>query len=116
MKILLADDDADYRQSLKEIPEDGGHVVTTAADGELAINTYRENTGVDFVVTDFNMPNKNGLAVIQEIRNIQPKARIWLVSNAMDDEIKGAALEAGAEQAIWKIEITTELRKWGIIG
>jgi CheY-like chemotaxis protein len=115
MKILIADDDAKYRQSLQEVLEGGGNTVIIADDGEAAVTAYSENKSVDLVITDYNMPKKNGLAVIQEIREIQPKARIWLVSNAMGDEIKSAAIEAGAEQSMWKADVRNELRQWNII-
>ena len=61
------------------------------------------------------MPKKNGLAVIQEIRKIQPKARLWLVSSAMDDDMKKVAIQAGVEQALWKADIRKQLRQWNII-
>ncbi len=113
MKILIADDDADYRQSLQEVLEGGGHTVITADDGEAAVLAYSKN--VALVITDYNMSKKNGLVVIQEIRKIEPKARIWLVSNAMDDETEDLAIKLGVEQAIWKADIRRELREWNIV-
>ena len=115
IKILIADDDKGYREILREIFEDNGHTVIEAEDGEIAIAMYRKNADIDFVITDYSMPKKDGLAVVREIRRTRPQARIWLVSNAMDDEIKSWAIEAGAEQSISKMDTKSELRQWGII-
>ena len=115
MKILIADDDAEYRKSLQEVLETSNHAVLAVDDGDAAIHAYQSNDGIDLVITDYNMPKKNGLAVIREIRVIQPRARVWLISNAMTNDIKKVAIEAGVEQAMWKTDIRGELRQWNII-
>ena len=79
MKILIADYDADYRQSVRDILIGGGHVVIEAEDGQEAVRAYKDISGIDLVITDNNMPNRGGLSVIREIKMIQPAARIWLV-------------------------------------
>jgi DNA-binding response OmpR family regulator len=112
MKILIADDDVEYRQSLEEILAGRGHTIITADDGEAAILSYRENKKIDLVITDYNMPKENGLVVIQEIQEIEPKARIWLVSNAMNNEIKNLAIKLGADKAMQKTELEKELRNF----
>jgi CheY-like chemotaxis protein len=112
MKILIAPDDAEYRKSLEEVLEGGGHTIITADDGAAAILSYRENNNIDLVITDYNMPKKNGLMVIQEIREIQPKVRIWLVSNAMNSEVKNLAIKLGADKAMQKTELEKYLKSY----
>jgi|ERR1035437_4582719 CheY-like chemotaxis protein len=112
MKILIADDDAEYRKSIEEVFEGGGHTTITADDGQAAILSYRKNKNIDLVITDYNMPKENGLAVILEIREIEPKARIWFVSNAMNNEVKNLALKLGADKAVQKSEFKKELRNF----
>ena len=115
MKILIVDDDTEYRQALQDLLEGSGNVVITASDGELAMLAYKKEDGIDLVITDCNMPRKNGLAVIREIRKIQPRARLWLVSNMMDDETKDLAIDLGAEKSISKSDLSVELRRLRII-
>ena len=109
MKILIADDDEDYRQTIRDILICSGHKVVEARDGQEAIMTYHKDNNFDLVITDFNMPNGTGLVVIEEIRAIQPEARIWLASNVMDDELENRAIKLGAEKAIWKMQINEVL-------
>jgi CheY-like chemotaxis protein len=115
MKILIVDDDADYRKSLQEVLETSNHNVLAVDSADAAILAYQQNDGINLVITDYNMPKKNGLVVIRAIRAIQPKARLWLVSSGVDDEMKKAAIELGAEQSIWKADIRKQLQQWNII-
>ena len=115
MKILIVDDDEDFRQSLQEALETSNHNVLAVDSADEAVLAYRQSDDIDLVITDYNMPKKNGLTVISEIRKIQPKARVWLVSSAMNDEMKKAAIRAGVEQALWKADIRKQLQQWNII-
>jgi len=115
MKILIVDDDTEYRQALQVLLEGSGNIVVTANDGELAVFAYGKEDGIDLVITDYSMPKKNGLAVISEIRQIQPQARIWLISNMMDDETKDLAIDLGAEKSIRKSDLSIELRRLRIV-
>jgi CheY-like chemotaxis protein len=84
MRILLADDDADVRESLTRLLTSEGHEVIACKDGRDAMHEYRKAQGAnevfDCVVTDYQMPWKNGVVLIMEIRALEPQQPIVLVS------------------------------------
>src|SRR5437868_141523 len=55
-----------------------GHDVVTATNGEIALRTYDDT--FDWVVTDYQMPRKNGVVLITDIRRSNPTKKCLLVS------------------------------------
>jgi len=78
-RILIIDDEASIRRPLQIILERAGHEVVSAANGSEAVRLWRHRAG-DMVITDIHMPEKNGLEVIIELRQIAPQARILAMS------------------------------------
>lgn len=102
MRILIVDDAAFMRMTLKKMLEEFGHeVVGEAVDGNDAIEKYKE-LSPDLVTMDITMPNKDGITATREIREFDPKAKV-LISSAMGQEsmVKDAIL-AGALDFIVK--------------
>lgn len=67
--ILIAEDDADLRELIEEIFEDEGFRVESAADGKIALEILSDETRMfDLVVTDMQMPELKGDAVLQAVR------------------------------------------------
>lgn len=98
MRILIADDDPDQLACLASMLQSAGHEVVTARHGLAAMQQYakaRRGEGFDYVVTDYQMPEKNGVVLIMEIRAIDPAQKVILVSgdppklNAMTKELTG---------------------------
>ena len=69
-KILVVDDEASIRRILETRLSMIGYDVVTAADGEEALETFR-NTEPDLVVLDVMMPKLDGYGVCQELRKSQ---------------------------------------------
>jgi len=82
MRILLVDDTAMMRDLFKTLLESEGHEVVTANDGVAAVFTYRtmEDGYFDFVLSDYQMPRKNGVELLREIKHLNPKQRLALMS------------------------------------
>lgn len=83
MKILVADDEPSLRELLKDMLESHGHEVVTARHGLEAMQQYmkaRRDVGFDYVITDYQMPEKNGVVLIMEIRAVDPTQKCILVS------------------------------------
>ncbi len=78
-KILVIDDETAIADSLAEILSDHGYEVVAAYDGPAAIALARE-TCPDVVLCDVVMPLLNGVDTAIAIRQICPKARIFLFS------------------------------------
>jgi len=82
MRILLVDDSAEMRELFKKLLSLEGHEVVTANDGVAGIFTYRtmEDGYFDFVLSDYQMPRKNGVEFLKEIKHLNPRQRVTLIS------------------------------------
>ena len=68
MKILVVDDFSTMRRIIKNLLRDiGFDDVVEAEDGRQALNVIKGGN-IDFVVTDWNMPNMTGIELLKEIR------------------------------------------------
>jgi DNA-binding NarL/FixJ family response regulator len=66
-----------------------------AGDGAEALEAYRTHRP-DWVLMDFRMREVNGLEATREIKAAFPEARVLIVTNYDDAELRASALEAGA--------------------
>jgi CheY-like chemotaxis protein len=79
MRLLVADDDADMRQSMRLLLERAGHDVELAADGAKALEAQRSR-GCDVLVTDIFMGEADGLDAIKNFRREFPRVKIVAIS------------------------------------
>ena len=77
--ILLIDDDEDLRIMTAELLRSAGHTVDTADDGKPGIALYKTRLH-DLVITDIVMPNMDGLKLIDELRQTEPRPRVIAMS------------------------------------
>jgi CheY-like chemotaxis protein len=91
-KVLVVDDDADWREFLRLCLEDLGYEAIEAADGQEALDSLsRERYGV--VLLDLNMPGMSGLEVAERMpRNTKPRVVFLTAASASD---VGSALMSG---------------------
>ena len=78
-RILVADDDRIIRAILREMLSGAGHEVVQAPDGDKALEIYKAGA-IDLVITDLFMPPSGGLAVIEQLKEVDPEARIIAIS------------------------------------
>jgi CheY-like chemotaxis protein len=72
-RILLVDDDPLVLGTVAEQLEDLGHKVLSASGGTDALAILRARQAVDLMITDLAMPGMNGLTLIREAREVQPR-------------------------------------------
>ena len=102
MKVLITDDTAFMRMTLKNVIEKNGYeVVGEAGDGEDAVAKYQE-LRPDLVTMDITMPKMDGITAIKEIRKINPDARIIVCSAMGQKPMVIEALNAGAKDFLVK--------------
>jgi len=103
LKLLIADDERLFRQSLKILLETdpGIEVVAEAPDGQEAVIKARE-TKPDIVLLDVNMPKMDGIKATKLMRSIVPGAKILMLSVHHDEMKIAAAIKAGASGYILK--------------
>jgi len=79
MKILIVDDNQDLASLIKVMLEDEGYEVKSAKDGQDGYSSYLL-FHPDLVLTDIQMPEKNGLELMEYIRNHNPAVRTIYMS------------------------------------
>ena len=77
--ILLVDDDAAVRRTLRAMLEKAGYAVTEAEDGDQAVALFTAHKP-DLVLTDIIMPNREGVETIRELRALDPAIPIIAIS------------------------------------
>lgn len=93
--ILIVDDD---RLNLKIVAwalSHAGFAITTATDGEAAMACLNTEP-FDVVVSDVQMPRMDGIELLQNIRALFPWLPVILMTGAVHDEVRQAALTWGA--------------------
>ncbi len=86
-RVLIVDDALIMRMRIKEIARDAGwEIAGEAANGEEALARYRE-LHPDLMTLDIVMPRMDGVAVLRQIREEDPRAKIVMVS-AVDQKHK----------------------------
>lgn len=78
-RILLIDDNEQVRDMIGELLRTEGFEVEVASDGAEGLKAFR-NKKADLVITDVVMPEKEGLEVIAEIKQMAPETKLIAVS------------------------------------
>lgn len=103
MKVLLVDDSGVMRKiiarSLHALWVDE---VVEAADGVEALAIFGDGTGFDLVLTDWNMPEMNGLELVQAIRGAGHKVPIMMITTETEKEQVLKAIQAGVNDYLVK--------------
>jgi two-component system chemotaxis response regulator CheY len=101
-RVLVVDDAAFMRKVLTDALVAGGHeVVGEAGDGEAALVAYKDMQP-DLVTLDITMPEKDGLATLRELIQLDPAARV-VICSALGQETKVLeAIKAGAKDFVVK--------------
>jgi len=101
-KVLITDDTAFMRMTLRNILEKNGYqVVGEAEDGQDAVDKYRE-LRPELVTMDITMPRMDGITAIKKIMEFDPQAKIVVCSAMGQKALVIDALNAGARDFIVK--------------
>jgi len=76
MKILIVDDFSTMRRIIKNLLRDLGFTNTTEADDGLTALPILQAGGIDFLVTDWNMPGMQGIDLLKAVRADEKLANI----------------------------------------
>lgn len=97
IKLLIADDERLFRQSLKILLETGTdiEVVADVGDGQDAVTSARA-TEPDLALLDVDMPKMDGIKAARLIGALSPRTKILMLSVHHEEDKIDAALRAGA--------------------
>ncbi len=102
--ILVVDDSKLYRETLKSSLQRIHLNVIEAEDGEQALTIIQENKNISLVITDYEMPNMNGIELTYQLRNLYQKDELAIIAMSTIDnnEVVGAFLRFGANDFLNK--------------
>lgn len=95
-KVLVVDDSALARRNLREILEPAGYQVLEADDGLVALERYFLDKP-DVVMLDLVMKGMYGLEVLKQLRQLDPSARVLVVSADVQSSSHELVEQAGAK-------------------
>lgn len=101
MRILLVEDEPELSSSIVQYLDYAGNIVEAVSDFKKARDKICD-FDYDCILIDINIPNGNGLDLIKQLKEIQSKAGIIIISakNSLDDKIAG--LDIGADDYLAK--------------
>lgn len=104
MRVVIADDETDVINFLKSIVEEQGHVAVSFSDGNMLSQALVRET-YDLVILDWNIPGKDGLAILQWMKGALPeRPPVIMMTNRSAKKDISDALNAGADDYITKPE------------
>jgi len=101
VQILVAEDDIALAQFLRKGLERQRYAVNVVYDGQSVLGRLAD-LHCDLLTLDLNLPNLDGMSVLQQLRPSQPRLPILVLTGraALEDRIQ--ALDAGADDCITK--------------
>jgi len=99
--VLVVDDNSDLLDTFSLILKMKGYNVDTAGDGFSAVDKFKKRP-FDVILMDIIMPRMNGVEAFRKIREINPGARVILMTAYYEDEQIKTALDEGVYRAVHK--------------
>jgi DNA-binding NarL/FixJ family response regulator len=110
LRVLLADDDAAYVESLKPLIESQPELtVIGAAENGLQALELADELHPDAVVIDLHMPLLDGVTAVARLRQDHPHLCLIALTGDPDTELHDAVREAGADAVLQKGELVDTL-------
>jgi two-component system, chemotaxis family, chemotaxis protein CheY len=101
MKVLLVDDSGLARRRVRQMLETDGYEVIEAEDGVVALERYFVDKP-DLVMLDLVMHGMYGLDVLTQLRQLDPSARVVVVSADVQESSQQMVQAAGAHAFLVK--------------
>lgn len=114
LKIMIADDHAMMREGIRHLLEFDGSVsvIAEAKDGTECLSILSSlDILPDVLLLDINMPNQNGIEVLQEIRNKKMKLKVLILTVHNEVEYLLKAIDIGADGYLLKDSGFDDLQK-----
>ena len=88
--VLLVDDEAVVRHGVGYMLRDLGHRTIEAASGEEALQLLARTAGIGLLLTDYQMPGMNGVALATRVRELRPGLPILMMSGYAASDVASA--------------------------
>jgi DNA-binding NtrC family response regulator len=93
--ILVVDDEAIIRESIRDWLKDVGYRVETAKTGEEALEMI-EKQDFSVIILDVRLPGKSGVTVLREVKAVKPQIKSIMITAYPSAELAAEAKKLGA--------------------
>lgn len=100
-KILIVDDELSFCETLREFLMRKGYQVSVATNGDRALAIYGDERQ-NVVLMDINMPGKNGIETLKELKVLDPEATVIMITAVHEENIVEQAMAEGALDYVTK--------------
>ena len=100
-KILLIDDDADFRAIFQLKFTDLGHEVLTAPDGVRGLQVVMDETP-DLILLDLNMTHRGGVETLRLIRSVSLTVPVIILTALLDEAAQAQIKEWSVKDVVFK--------------
>ncbi len=111
LKVMVVDDSVSVRNWISTILQKQGLKVLSAADGREASKLFYKNPDIRLILTDYAMPQMDGLQLTAHLRTIQPMDKLGIIVLSSDSKSRTAPLflKTGANDFIHKSASVEEI-------
>src|SRR5262245_46175633 len=103
-RVLVVDDSPKMRRTIREIDEEAGAHVEECSDGDEVLEAY-ERFAPHWVFMDVRMTRVDGLRATRLLKEAHPEARVVIVTEMDQPDLRRGAREAGAEAFVSKTDL-----------
>jgi len=107
--VLVIDDEPTLAGNIQKYLQKAGYEVKVAHEASEGLEQMRE-FGPDAVILDYRLPGMDGLAALREIRRIDPKVKVLMITAHGSIEVAIEAIRAGAFDYLHKPVVLSELK------
>jgi len=103
-QILVVDDSATVRNEVSSFLQQQGLNIETAVDGKDGLDKLKRDTAIKLVISDVNMPNMDGLTMVEKLRNEigNKSVNVIMLTTESDPRMKERGKAAGVKGWIVK--------------
>jgi len=113
IRVLLVDDDPEFRRALQQVLEEAGFHVLTAADGAEALKILDQaHDSIDVAIIDLNLPHVSGFEIIGAITRRPTVMGVVATSGVYNQMFLEVARHLGAHIAIPKTKNHGDFQSW----
>jgi CheY-like chemotaxis protein len=101
---MIVDDNDEMRRLIAKLVSDLAESIVECSDGAEALSMYTQHQP-EWVLMDIKMKDTDGIAATREIRSAFADAKIMIVTDYDDADLRKAALQAGAREYVVKEDL-----------
>jgi two-component system invasion response regulator UvrY len=109
-RLLLADDHAMFREGVKQLLAGTSEFIVVDEAGDAGeVLEKAQKTKCDVVVLDISMPGRDGIDVLKQLKQLNPRVSVLILSMFPEDQYAFRAIKAGASGYLTKNKASAEL-------